>query len=821
MTRPAQHLTGGADNLVIALRVLLLARTVSRMIGVGGVIRVTGQRIRTDGRVAGQENVTVTAGENDRLTLDPVGVDPVGADPVSADPVGVDRVGVDPVGVDRVGGDPVGVDPGGGDPVGGDPGSGSGERRSGERRSDERGTNENRSIAERGRAPLGRESSTRHEDPIILDDIQPRDLDRGARAELKPLTKENADWVARHLVAASRALETDPHLAHRHALAAARRAGRIAVVRETLGITAYATGDFGLAVREFRTFRRISGRNDQIALLVDSERGIQRPDRALETGRAVDRSTLSPEVQVALAIALSGARLDLGQIALALSELEIPQLDPDRAFSYSPDLFRAYAEVLTELGRTGEASTWLERAERAEEGLELKSDDVGVIVEIGDEGDEDEDEGGEGVGGDGDGGGGDVGVDGGVEGDAVSGGEGGGSAEAKRGKSDVSVGGWNQTDRASRQDLGTSQHGDGNGGDVSDADGALRAARRGDNLLGGASVAGTPLFGVDAVFADLDGVVYAGARAIPDAVESLRKVAVRMPVGYITNNASRSDSTVAAHLRELGLDVAPEHVVTSPQAAMRLLAEHVAAPARVLVVGGEGIVTELERLGYVVVRSATEQPDAVVQGFAPEVGWRDLAEAAFALRCDEASGRPGIPWIVTNMDWTIPVAGGIAPGNGTLVSAVHTAAERMPLVAGKPETPIFVEACSRFGVRTPLMIGDRLDTDILGAHRAGLVSALVLTGIDGAKQVLSADAARRPRDILGTLAELHEAYPLTTVAADATVTVGRARVRVEGRRVVIINSGQNKLDLLRAGCRAIWNSSVGIHSMDVPEELYR
>src|SRR6218665_626696 len=117
MHRPAHPLTGGADNLVISLRVLLLARTVSRMIGVGGVIRVTGQRIRTDGRVGGQENVTVTAGEKDRFTLDPVGVDPVGADPVSADPVGVDRVGVDRVGVDRVGVDPLGVDPVSADPV--------------------------------------------------------------------------------------------------------------------------------------------------------------------------------------------------------------------------------------------------------------------------------------------------------------------------------------------------------------------------------------------------------------------------------------------------------------------------------------------------------------------------------------------------------------------------------------------------------------------------------------------------------------------------------------------------------------------------------
>src|SRR6218665_3679277 len=101
MTRPAQHLTGGADNLVIALRVLLLARTVSRMIGVGGVIRVTGQRIRTDGRVAGQENVTVTAGWNDRLTVDPVGVDRVGVDPVGGDPVSVDPVSVDQMSAER------------------------------------------------------------------------------------------------------------------------------------------------------------------------------------------------------------------------------------------------------------------------------------------------------------------------------------------------------------------------------------------------------------------------------------------------------------------------------------------------------------------------------------------------------------------------------------------------------------------------------------------------------------------------------------------------------------------------------------------------
>ncbi|OIJ30782.1 hypothetical protein [Microbacterium sp. LCT-H2] len=168
---------------------------------------------------------------------------------------------------------------------------------------------------------------------------------------------------------ASRLIDEDPALAHEHALAASRRAGRIAIVRETLGITAYATGDFALALRELRTYRRISGKDDQIALMVDSERGIGRPDRALETGRAVDRSALATPVRVALAIAMSGARLDQGDLELALGELEIPELDPDRAFEWSPALFAARAAVLEDLGRTDEAEFWAHRAEVAAEAL--------------------------------------------------------------------------------------------------------------------------------------------------------------------------------------------------------------------------------------------------------------------------------------------------------------------------------------------------------------------------------------------------------------------------------------------------------------------
>jgi hypothetical protein len=228
---------------------------------------------------------------------------------------------------------------------------------------------------EEERAAQLRSVRPRHDDPEIPADVQANELDRVARNELKTLSKDNGDWVAKHLVMASRLIESDPQQAHRHALSASRRAGRIAIVRETLAITSYATGDFALALRELRTYRRISGKDDQLPLMVDSERGVGRPDRALELGRSVDRSTLPADVRVALAIAMSGARLDLGQADAALAELEIPQLDPTRAFAYSPGLFHAYAEVLDELGRSADAETWRNRAIVAEEALAEAADD--------------------------------------------------------------------------------------------------------------------------------------------------------------------------------------------------------------------------------------------------------------------------------------------------------------------------------------------------------------------------------------------------------------------------------------------------------------
>jgi hypothetical protein len=202
---------------------------------------------------------------------------------------------------------------------------------------------------------------------MIPDEITDQDLELGIRVQLKTLTAENAEMTARHLAMVSLLHEQDPELAHQHALAAARRAGRIAIVRETLGVTAYQVGDYGLAIRELTTYRRLSGSNDQLPIMVDSERGLGRPEKALELGRSVDRKSLPTSVRVNLAIVMSGARLDLNQTDLALAELEISELDPTKVFEFSTNLFRAYAETLILGHRESEAKKWSDLADRAEQ----------------------------------------------------------------------------------------------------------------------------------------------------------------------------------------------------------------------------------------------------------------------------------------------------------------------------------------------------------------------------------------------------------------------------------------------------------------------
>ena len=333
-----------------------------------------------------------------------------------------------------------------------------------------------------------------------------------------------------------------------------------------------------------------------------------------------------------------------------------------------------------------------------------------------------------------------------------------------------------------------------------------------------------PCEGRDAILTDLDGVVYRGAHAVAHAVEILNELAITRTIGYLTNNASRTAEEVAAQLTELGLHAHPDDVVTSAQAAVRLLGNYVPPGSTILVVGGTGLFEELKYAGYVPTRSGADDPVAVIQGFARDVGWEQLAEAAFVLGGATPEERP---WIATNTDWTIPLERGIAPGNGTLVSAVHTAAGRLPIVAGKPETPIFTEALARFHATKPLFIGDRLDTDIAGAVRAGIDSALVLTGVDGPKQIIAAPPDSRPTYILNDLRDLTRPYPSTVTDRSGVVTVGKSSVVIDGHDVRILGDGEGSssgienIDLLRAAAQAIWNSPISLYGLNVPERLYQ
>ncbi|MDZ8170815.1 HAD-IIA family hydrolase [Microbacterium xanthum] len=268
---------------------------------------------------------------------------------------------------------------------------------------------------------------------------------------------------------------------------------------------------------------------------------------------------------------------------------------------------------------------------------------------------------------------------------------------------------------------------------------------------------GTPLAGVDALFLDLDGVVYRGRARIPHAVEVIRRVAEALPVLYLTNNASRTPEEVARRLREFGLAAGPDDIVASPHVVVDLLRSSVPTGSRILVVGGQGLVDAIRSAGFVPVSRASESPDAVVQGFDRSVCWPDLAEACLALA---PRGRASeIPWVASNGDLSLPVEGGNVPGNGALVLAVRVVVGRDPVFAGKPERGMFDLACARVGARAPLVVGDRLDTDIAGARRAGLRSALVLTGITTRRDVAAAPVDRQPdfifedlRDLFGTSA---------------------------------------------------------------------
>jgi HAD superfamily hydrolase (TIGR01450 family) len=296
---------------------------------------------------------------------------------------------------------------------------------------------------------------------------------------------------------------------------------------------------------------------------------------------------------------------------------------------------------------------------------------------------------------------------------------------------------------------------------------------------------GTLLERHDALLVDLDGVVHVGDAPVPHAADSLQAARdAGLRVRFVTNNASRAAADVASRLSAFGVTAAPDEVLTSSMAAADLLASRLPRGSRVLVVGGDGLRQPLQDVGLQPVASADDDPAAVAQGWSPDLTWALLAEGAVAIR-------RGALWVATNTDATLPSARGPLPGNGAMVAAVRLATARDPEVVGKPAPTLFRSAAERAGARAPLVVGDRLDTDIAGAVAAGLPSLLVLTGVSTLHDVLAARECERPTYVARDLTAL------TTVIAP-----------------VLAADASDGCDAVRACIRAAWDGSLAASSYD-------
>ena len=300
----------------------------------------------------------------------------------------------------------------------------------------------------------------------------------------------------------------------------------------------------------------------------------------------------------------------------------------------------------------------------------------------------------------------------------------------------------------------------------------------------------------DVALLDLDGVVYLGGTAIPGAAEALRKAdAAGMRLAYVTNNAFRTPAAVAALLTSFGAPATAADVVTSAQAAARLLAERLPAGAPVLVIGGTGLRMAVRERGLRPVSTVAAGPQAVVQGYSPDVGYSVLAEGGLAVAA-------GALFVATNGDLTLPGRRGRQPGNGSLVQVIATATGVQPLVAGKPEPPLHRESVLRTDAKHPLVVGDRLDTDIEGAHRVGADSMLVLTGVTDPAGAVLAPRSQRPTYLAEDLAGLLEPHPDVT-SQDGAFGCGGWTARWAQEQLELTGDGE-RIDGLRALCAAAW-----------------
>lgn len=299
----------------------------------------------------------------------------------------------------------------------------------------------------------------------------------------------------------------------------------------------------------------------------------------------------------------------------------------------------------------------------------------------------------------------------------------------------------------------------------------------------------------DCFLLDLDGTVFRGHEPTPGAVDTLAAIDARLL--FVTNNASRSAAQVADHLRELGFTATPDDVVTSAQSAARMLAEQLPDQSKVLIVGTDSLADEIRTVGLQPVRQFSDEPVAVVQGHSQQTAWSDLAEAALAVRA-------GALWVAANVDKTLPSERGLLPGNGSMVAALRTATDQQPQVAGKPAPALMADALARGDFEAPLVVGDRLDTDIEGARAAGLPSLMVLCGVNDAADAIFAVADQRPDMIAEDLRALNDDADLLRVGPHPAWRVDY------GERITVASTGEepgDDLSIVRAIAAAVWQAA--------------
>ncbi|NLE97401.1 MAG: HAD-IIA family hydrolase [Propionibacterium sp.] len=310
----------------------------------------------------------------------------------------------------------------------------------------------------------------------------------------------------------------------------------------------------------------------------------------------------------------------------------------------------------------------------------------------------------------------------------------------------------------------------------------------------------------DAALFDLDGVVYLGPIAIPgvaDSLHELREQGVR--IGFVTNNAARTPATVADHLVELGIEAVEADVVNSTMATLHMLADELPEGSKVLPVGTGALAEQLVGAGYTVVASKDDLPVAVVQGYDPQIDWGLLEEGAFAIQA-------GADWFVTNPDMTRPTDRGLVPGCGTQLAVIQACVTVSPKIAGKPYPPLLEETVRRLDAKRPIFVGDRLDTDILGANNVAMESLFVFTGAHGKRDLMDAEPGYRPTAIGYDVAALLEPARVAQRAGNFVVC-GSQRIRLGGHAVVLESTPvtrDQQLDALWAALQLRWNHGADI-----------